>query len=151
VDSVENANLINKVYFPRLTIPLSGVLSGLVDFVVGLALLAVLTAAYRVPLTPAVLLLPFFLFLAMITALGFGLWLSALNMRYRDIKQIAIRFDTLSKLYPEPAARTSHIGVLRQRPDSPSAALRTYLRGQGVGTLVRATGASVIGRHGVGT
>ncbi len=85
---VDNANLITKVYFPRLTIPLSGVLSGLVDFAVGLILLAVLMALYRVPLTPAVLLLPFFLLLAMITALGFGLWLSALNVRYRDIKQL---------------------------------------------------------------
>lgn len=85
---VDNANLITKVYFPRLTIPLSGVLSGLVDFAVGFLLLAVLMALYRVPLTPAVLLLPFFLLLAMITALGFGLWLSALNVRYRDIKQL---------------------------------------------------------------
>jgi lipopolysaccharide transport system permease protein len=85
---VDNANLITKVYFPRLTIPLSGVLSGLVDFAVGLILLAALLALYRVPLTPAVLLLPFFLLLAMITALGFGLWLSALNVRYRDIKQL---------------------------------------------------------------
>lgn len=85
---VDNANLITKVYFPRLTIPLSGVLSGLVDFAVGFLLLAVLMAVYRVPLTPAVLLLPFFLLLAMITALGFGLWLSALNVRYRDVKQL---------------------------------------------------------------
>lgn len=85
---VDNANLITKVYFPRLTIPLSGVLSGLVDFAVGSILLAVLLVVYRMPLTPAVLLLPFFLLLAMITALGFGLWLSALNVRYRDIKQL---------------------------------------------------------------
>jgi lipopolysaccharide transport system permease protein len=85
---VDNANLITKVYFPRLTIPLSGVLSGLVDFAVGLVMLAALMLIYRVPLTPAVLLLPFFLLLAMVTALGFGLWLSALNVRYRDIKQL---------------------------------------------------------------
>jgi lipopolysaccharide transport system permease protein len=85
---VDNANLITKVYFPRLTIPISGVLSGLVDFAVGSILLAVLMAIYRVPLTPAVLLLPFFLLLAMVTALGFGLWLSALNVRYRDVKQL---------------------------------------------------------------
>lgn len=85
---VDNANLITKVYFPRLTIPISGVLSGLVDFAVGSILLAVLMLIYRVPLTPAVLLLPFFLLLAMITALGFGLWLSALNVRYRDVKQL---------------------------------------------------------------
>ena len=85
---VDNANLITKVYFPRLTIPLSGVLASLVDFAVGLVMLAVLMLIYRIPLTPAVLLLPLFLLLAMITALGFGLWLSALNVRYRDIKQL---------------------------------------------------------------
>lgn len=85
---VDNANLITKVYFPRLTIPLSGVLSGLVDFAVGLVMLGLLMVIYRAPLTPAVLLLPFFLLLAMVTALGFGLWLSALNVRYRDIKQL---------------------------------------------------------------
>lgn len=85
---VDNANLITKVYFPRLVIPLSGVLSSLVDFAVGFILLFVLMLVYRVPLTPATLLLPVFLFLAMITALGFGLWLSALNVRFRDIKQL---------------------------------------------------------------
>ena len=85
---VDSANLITKVYFPRLTIPLSSVLSNLVDFGVGLMVLAVLMMVYRVPLTPAALLLPLFLLLAMVTALGFGLWLSALNVRYRDIKQL---------------------------------------------------------------
>lgn len=85
---VDNANLISKVYFPRLVIPLSGVVSGLVDFAVGLVILFVLLLIYRLPLSPTVLLLPLFLLLALITALGFGLWLSALNVRYRDIKQL---------------------------------------------------------------
>ena len=85
---VDNTNLITKVYFPRLIIPLSGVVSSLVDFAVGLVMMAVLMVIYRVPLSWAVLLLPFFLLLAMATALGFGLWLSALNVRYRDIKQL---------------------------------------------------------------
>ncbi|MEZ4768154.1 MAG: ABC transporter permease [Caldilineales bacterium] len=85
---VDNANLITKVYFPRLTIPLSGVLSSLVDFAVGLVVLFIMMLIYRVPLTTSVLLVPLFLLLAMITALGFGLWLSALNVRYRDIKQL---------------------------------------------------------------
>lgn len=85
---VDSANLITKVYFPRLVIPLSGVVSGLVDFAVGFVMLAVLMVIYRVPATPALLLLPAFLLLAMVTALGFGLWLSALNVRYRDIKQL---------------------------------------------------------------
>jgi len=85
---VDNTNLITKVYFPRLIIPLSGVVSSLVDFAVGLVMMAVLMAIYRVQLSWAVLLLPLFLLLAMATALGFGLWLSALNVRYRDIKQL---------------------------------------------------------------
>ena len=85
---VDNTNLITKVYFPRLIIPLSGVVSSLVDFAVGLVMMAVLMVIYRVQLSWAVLLLPFFLLLAMVTALGFGLWLSALNVRYRDIKQL---------------------------------------------------------------
>jgi lipopolysaccharide transport system permease protein len=85
---VDNANLVSKVYFPRLVIPLSGVVSGLVDFAVGLVILFVLLLIYRLPLSPTVLLLPLFLLLALVTALGFGLWLSALNVRYRDIKQL---------------------------------------------------------------
>ncbi len=85
---VDNANLISKVYFPRLVVPLSGVVSSLVDFAVGLVILFVLLLIYRLPLSPTVLLLPLFLLLALITALGFGLWLSALNVRYRDIKQL---------------------------------------------------------------
>ena len=85
---VDSANLITKVYFPRLTIPLSGVLSGLVDFGVGLVMMFVLMLIFRIPLTASTLLLPLFLLLAMVTALGFGLWLSALNVRFRDIKQL---------------------------------------------------------------
>ena len=85
---VDNTNLITKVYFPRLIIPLSGVVASLVDFAVGSVMLAVLMLIFRIHLTWAVLLLPLFLLLAMITALGFGLWLSALNVRYRDIKQL---------------------------------------------------------------
>lgn len=82
---VSSANLIRKVYFPRLVIPISGVLSGLVDFAVAFSVLAALMLFYRVAPTPAVLLLPAFILLAMATSLGFGLWLSALNVRFRDV------------------------------------------------------------------
>jgi lipopolysaccharide transport system permease protein len=82
---VGSANLITKVYFPRLVIPISGVLSGLVDFGIAFLVLIGLMVYYQVSPTWAVTLLPGFLLLAMITALGFGLWLSALNVRYRDI------------------------------------------------------------------
>lgn len=85
---VSSANLITKVYFPRLIIPLSGVVSTLVDFAVGFAVLGVLVLVYRVPVTLGVLCLPAFLLLAIITALGFGLWFSALNVRYRDVNYL---------------------------------------------------------------
>jgi lipopolysaccharide transport system permease protein len=85
---VGSSHLISKVYFPRLIIPLSGVLSGLVDFGVTFGVLILLMAFYRVTPTWGVLLLPAFLLLAMATALGFGLWLGALNVRYRDVNYL---------------------------------------------------------------
>lgn len=85
---VNSAHLITKVYFPRLIIPLAGVISTLVDFAIGFGVLIVLLIVYRVPLTPDVLWLPAFLLLAVVTALGFGLWLAALNVRYRDINYL---------------------------------------------------------------
>ncbi|MCX7854162.1 MAG: ABC transporter permease, partial [Caldilineales bacterium] len=85
---VNSAHLISKVYFPRLVVPLSGVLSGLVDFGVASTVFIVLMLWYRVTPTPAILLLPLFVLLAMATALGFGLWLSALNVRYRDVNYL---------------------------------------------------------------
>lgn len=85
---VNSSHLISKVYFPRLIIPLSGVISTLVDFGVGFGVLAALLVAYRVPLSPKALTLPLFLLLAVVTALGFGLWLAALNVKYRDINYL---------------------------------------------------------------
>ncbi len=85
---IGSANLITKVYFPRLIVPLSGVLSGLVDFAVSFLLLGVLMLVYRLPLSWTMLWLPFFLLLAMVTALGFGLWLAALNVRFRDVNYL---------------------------------------------------------------
>jgi lipopolysaccharide transport system permease protein len=85
---VGSAHLITKVYFPRLVIPVSGVLSGLVDFAIAFLVLVGLMVYYQVTPTWATVLLPGFLLLAMLTALGFGLWLSALNVRYRDINYL---------------------------------------------------------------
>ena len=85
---VGSANLITKVYFPRLVIPISGVLGGLVDFAVASVVLAGLMLVYRIPPTANVVWLPFFLLLAMATALGFGLWLAALNVRFRDVNYL---------------------------------------------------------------
>jgi lipopolysaccharide transport system permease protein len=85
---VGSAHLITKVYFPRLIIPISGVLSGLVDFGVAFLVLGGLMAYYGIGPTWAIVLLPAFLLLALLTALGFGMWLSALNVRYRDVNYL---------------------------------------------------------------
>lgn len=86
---VANKNLIAKIYFPRLLIPVSGVLPGLVDFVISFLLLMVMMVVYRIPPTVEIIFLPFALLLALITALGVGLWLSALHVQYRDVQYIA--------------------------------------------------------------
>lgn len=83
---IGSASLISKVYFPRLILPLSSVLSSLVDFGFAFVVLLGLMLFYRLVPTSKTLLLPVFLLLAMATALGAGLWLSALNVRYRDFK-----------------------------------------------------------------
>lgn len=82
---VNSSHLITKIYFPRLVIPLSGVFSGLVDFAISFAVLLILMLLYGVTPTVRMLLLPALLLLALVTALGFGLWLSALNVKYRDV------------------------------------------------------------------
>jgi lipopolysaccharide transport system permease protein len=83
---VANANLIRKVYFPRLAAPMSGVLFGLVDFTIAFGVLVLMMAYYGLGPSWRVFLLPAFLILAILTALGAGLWLSALTVSYRDFK-----------------------------------------------------------------
>lgn len=111
---VGNSHLITKVYFPRLIIPLTGVLSGLVDFVIGFGLLVVTLFIYRVKPTAAAALLPAFLLLAMATALGFGLWLAALNVRYRDVNYL-VPFLVQIWLYATPVAYGSTLIPERYR------------------------------------
>jgi homopolymeric O-antigen transport system permease protein len=82
---VGQASIISKVYFPRLIVPISATISGLVDFVVAFALLIGMMIWFRVYPGWGVLALPFFLLLALGTALAVGLWLSALNVKYRDV------------------------------------------------------------------
>jgi lipopolysaccharide transport system permease protein len=83
---VGSQNLITKVYFPRLSIPISSILSGLPDFLIGLALLAGLMAWYHIRPGPALLALPLFIGLALALSLAVGLWLSAMNVQYRDVR-----------------------------------------------------------------
>ncbi len=98
---VNNAHLITKVYFPRLIIPISGVLSGLVDFSISFLVFLVFMALFGVRPTLAIVYLPVFIFLAMATALGFGLWLGALNVRYRDVNYL-IPFTVQMWMYLTP-------------------------------------------------
>ncbi|HEY4718010.1 MAG TPA: ABC transporter permease [Anaerolineales bacterium] len=85
---VTNRNMITKVYFPRVVVPLSSVLSGVVDFAVAFVVLAGMMLYYGVMPTSGILGLPFFLLLSLVTALGVGLWLAALNVHYRDVRHI---------------------------------------------------------------
>jgi len=88
VSLVGNANLLTKVYFPRLIIPISAVIAGLVDFVISFIVFLILMGAYGIFPGWEIVLLPVFLVLAVITALAVSLWLSALNVLYRDVQHL---------------------------------------------------------------
>jgi lipopolysaccharide transport system permease protein len=105
---VGSANLISKVYFPRLVIPISSVLAGLLDFAIAFVVLIALMLWYGAYPTPAIALLPFFLLLSLVTALGVGLWLSALNVQYRDVRYV-IPFLTQAWLFLTPVAYPSSL------------------------------------------
>jgi lipopolysaccharide transport system permease protein len=105
---VGSANLITKVYFPRLTIPLATVIAGLVDFALAFPLLFGLMAYHGVWPTANVIWLPAFIALAFATALGVGLWLSALNVQFRDVRH-AVPFLTQLWMFATPIAYPSSL------------------------------------------
>jgi lipopolysaccharide transport system permease protein len=105
---VSNRHLITKIYFPRLAIPISAVLPGLVDFGIAFVVLLVMMVYYHIAPTVAVLTLPFFLLLAVAAALGVGLWLSALNLKYRDVGY-TIPFLTQFWLFATPVVYPSSL------------------------------------------
>ncbi len=88
---VTGSNLITKIYFPRLMIPASSAIAALLDLFFGAIFLAVMMVYYGVALSPAILLVPVLIAITLMNAIGFGIWFSALNVRYRDI-QYAIPF-----------------------------------------------------------
>ena len=88
VSLVSSSNLLTKVYFPRLVIPTSAVLGGLVDFAISFVILIAMMAAFGVLPGWQIVLLPLFVFLAVVTALAVSLWLSALDVLYRDVQYI---------------------------------------------------------------
>lgn len=103
VSLVGNANLLTKVYFPRLVIPISAVMAGLVDFALSFIVLIGLMFFYHIHLTWMALWLPLLVLLALFTALAVGLWFSALNVQYRDVAY-AVPFIIQAWMYASPVA-----------------------------------------------
>lgn len=112
---VANQQLIKKIYFPRLVIPISAVLAGLVDFGIAFLVLLGMMCYYGVVPTAAALTLPLFILLAIATALAVGLWLSALNVQYRDVRY-TLPFLTQFWLFATPIAYSSTLVPERWRP-----------------------------------
>jgi len=100
---VANSHMITKVYFPRMILPLSSVLAGVVDFLIAFVVLLGMMVFFSIYPTIDIWVLPFFLLLALITAVGVGLWLSALNVLFRDINYI-LPFLTQFWMYLTPVA-----------------------------------------------
>ena len=105
---VSNSGLISKVYFPRMTIPASSVITGVVDMMISGCLLALLLVWYRHLPTLQILLLPVFIALAFAAAFGAGLWISALTVKYRDFRFI-IPFIVQFGLYISPVGFSSQV------------------------------------------
>jgi lipopolysaccharide transport system permease protein len=98
---VGNQSLVSKVYFPRLVVPIASMLPGLVDFFISLGVLVVMMVAYHVPIGPRALVILPLLGLTTFSALAVGLWLSALNVQYRDVRYI-VPFLTTFWQYATP-------------------------------------------------
>ncbi len=105
---VASANLIKKVYFPRLVIPISSVLSGVIDFALAFLVLLGMMLFYGIIPTVNVVWLPLFLLLALITSLGAGLWLSAMNVQFRDVRY-AVPFLIQFWMFATPIAYPSSL------------------------------------------
>jgi lipopolysaccharide transport system permease protein len=105
---VENQRVITKIYFPRVALPISSVLSGLLDFAISFGVLLGLMAYYHMAPTRAFFWLPFFTLLAVLTALGVGLWLSALNAMYRDVRYV-VPFLVQFWMFASPVAYPSSL------------------------------------------
>jgi len=105
---VTNANIMTKVYFPRLIMPLSSIISPLVDFAVSFIILLAMMVYYGYAPTLNIIFLPLFLLLALATSLGVGLWLSALNVKYRDF-QYTVPFLIQIWMFASPVVYASSL------------------------------------------
>ena len=108
VSLIGNQNMVTKIYFPRIFLPSASVLGGLLDFGISFIILLILMFFYGIPVTWAILAVPLFLALCLMTALAVGLWLSALNVRYRDVKYIT-PFLLQFWMYASPVAYSSSL------------------------------------------
>lgn len=111
---VGSAQIISKVYFPRLLIPISSVLASLIDFAISLLFYAVALAVYGVPLSARLLALPLYVVLCLTFAIGLGLWFSALFVRYRDVRHL-VPFILQIGIYITPVGFSSTIVPERWR------------------------------------
>jgi lipopolysaccharide transport system permease protein len=109
---VNSQHLFTKIYFPRLVIPISSVIAGLMDFAIAFLVLMGMILVYGIPITWRILTLPLFIVLAITTALAVGFWLSALNVKYRDV-QHTIPFLTQFWMYATPIAYS--ISIIPER------------------------------------
>ena len=105
---INNANLISKVYFPRLIVPASAVIVSFVDFAISMVLLGILMAIYGVWSGSTILLLPVFTILALLASAGAGIWLAALNVKYRDFRYV-VPFIVQFGLYLSPVGFSSSV------------------------------------------
>ena len=108
ISLVGNQNMVTKIYFPRIFLPSASVLGGLLDFGISFTILLILMVIYEIPFTWAILTVPLFLALCVMTALAVGLWLSALNVRFRDVKYIT-PFLLQFWMYASPVAYSSSL------------------------------------------
>ena len=105
---VQNSSMLKKIYFPRLIIPISTIVSGAVDFVVAFVVLILMMGYYGIAPTANIVWIPFLLFLEVVAALGVGLWLSAMNVQFRDVRYV-VPFLTQFWLFATPIAYPSSL------------------------------------------
>jgi lipopolysaccharide transport system permease protein len=107
---VMSQGMVTKIYFPRIVLPAAAVLSGCVDFLISLGLLVGFMIWYSIPPTPTLLLLPFFFAAAFLASIAVGIWFSALNVKYRDVKYI-VPFIVRIGFFASPVAFLSNLNV----------------------------------------
>lgn len=105
---IGNANLISKVYFPRLIIPAATLVTALVDFLISFVILIAMMIYYQFVPGWQIVLIPFFIILALLASLGPGLWITALNVKYRDFRYV-IPFIVQFGLYVSPVGFSSNV------------------------------------------